>query len=432
MIKKLMLLVLCFMLALPAQALNVIRDTEIEETLKGYIQKIFKAGNLPEENAEVILINDNSINAFVAGGQTIFVHTGLITHSKNVDDIMFVLSHETGHIIGGHITRGITEYQKAQKTALVSTILGGILAVASGRPDAGIAVMMGSQTSAMGTFTSYRQVEESSADRTAVDIMQKMGYSMQGFTNIMNQIQAEERLNTNEKSLNYLRTHPLTTDRKRNIQHFMENTPKVREDKTFNRIKAKLVGFMLEPSQAKGLYYGNSLEDLYAQSIIAYREHKLNEAIQKLDRVIQQEPNNPFLYELKGQFSFESGHLDEAIINYTKAVELKPSPLIQISLAQALVERGTKEDLKNALTYLNQAVLKEGETSLPWRLMATAYDKLGEDNLSQYAMAEYYLASNQTAKARKIAEKTLKNTDKNSAVYQKLKDILDKKDKKED
>lgn len=425
--KVFLLLGALFFFPHPVFALNIIRDTEIEEVLTQYVQQIFTAGNLPKENAEVILINDDSINAFVAGGQTIFVHTGLITHTQYIDDLMFVLSHETGHIIGGHITRGITAYQKAQKTALISTILGGILAVASGRPDAGIAVMMGSQTSAMGTFTSYRQVEESSADRTAVDIMQKMGYSMQGFTHIMNQIQSEERLNvSNDKSLNYLRTHPLTSDRKQNIQHFLGKTPAPRRDKKFERIKAKLMAFMLPPASVRPLYNKNTPDDIYANAILDFREHNLQGALSKLDTLLKLEPQNPYLYELKGQFEFESGKVNQAIQSYTKAVQLNPAPLIQISLAQALTEKGSTVAAQQALSLLNQAILKEGQTALPWRLMATAYDKLDQKEMAQYAMAEYYLASNQKEQAEKTAQKLLEKIDKKTPPYQKLKDILDK------
>ncbi len=407
-------------------AFNVIRDTEIENALENYIGKIFQAGNLPQENAKVILINDNSINAFVSGGQTIYVHTGLITQSNCIDDLMFVLSHETGHIIGGHITRGIIEYQKAQKTALVSTLLGGILAVASGRPDAGIAVMMGSQTSAMGGFTGYRQVEESSADRIAVDIMKKMGYSMQGFSHIMEKIQAEERLNTSEKSLNYLRTHPLTSDRKQNIQHFIDKNVSTHQDNTFNRIKAKMVAFMLEPEQAKNLYQGKTFDDLYAQSIIAYREHHLEKSMTLLNQLIQNEPQNAYLYELKGQFEFESGQLDAAVQDYQKALNLTRAPLIQIALGQALIERGNKEDYQQALIHLEQAVLSEKDTALPWRLMATAYNHNGDDAMAQYAMVEYYLTLNDYTKARQTAQKLQKTISKDSPKYQRLNDILDK------
>jgi len=92
--------------SLSAGAFSVIRDTEIETTLLAYIRPIFKAAGLNPLDAEVVIINDPSINAFVAGGQTIFVHTGLILKAHNPDELVFVLSHETGHIVGGHIVRG--------------------------------------------------------------------------------------------------------------------------------------------------------------------------------------------------------------------------------------------------------------------------------------------------------------------------------------
>lgn len=432
--KKLTLFFMLCFFTCHAWALNLIRDTEVEKTLTGYIQKIFKAANLPPENAEVVLINDPSINAFVAGGQTIFIHTGLITHAKYVDDVIFVLSHETGHIVGGHITRGINEYKKAQKTALISTILGGVLAVASGRPDAGIAVMIGSQGSALGTFTAYRQVEESAADRTAVDIVKKLGYSMQGFTHIMDMIQAEERLNASENQMTYWRTHPMTADRKQNISYFLKNAPDPKDEKDFRRMRAKLVAFMMDEKQALRQYSGKTSDDLYAQAIVDYRQHNLADAFQKLDTLIQQEPDNPYLYELKGQFKFETGQMDEAVQNYQKALNLSDAPLIRIALAQALLEKGDKKDAEIALTHLERAVFKEGDTGLPWRLMATAYDRMDKRDLSQYAMARYYYATGKTKQAKKTAEKVIKKLDKNSIAYQRVDDLLVriKSDEKDD
>lgn len=431
--KIILFLGLCFF-STHVWALNLIRDTEVEKTLTGYVRRIFQAAKLPPENAEVVLVNDPTINAFVAGGQTIFIHTGLITHAKYVDDLIFVLSHETGHIVGGHITRGISAYQKAQRTALISTILGGVLAVASGRPDAGIAVMIGSQSSALGTFTAYRQVEESSADRTAVDIVKKLGYSMQGFTHIMDMIKAEERLNAGENQITYWRTHPMTTDRKQNISHFLKNAPNPKDEKDFRRMRAKLVAFMMDEKQALRQYSGTTSDDLYAQAIVDYRQHKLQSAFQKLDTLIAQEPDNPYLYELKGQFKFEKGQMDEAIQNYQKALSLTDAPLIRIALAQALLEKGDKKDAETALGHLELAVFKEGDTGLPWRLMATAYDRMDKHDLSQYAMARYYYATGKTKQAKSTAEKVIKKLDKNSIAYQRVDDLLVriKSDEKDD
>lgn len=426
--KKWILFLICLFYGHCVLAMAVIRDSEIESVLTQYARQIFKAANLPPENAEIILINDPSINAFVAGGQTIFVHTGLITSVKNPDDILFVLSHETGHIVGGHITRGMAAYEKAQATALISTLFGGLLAVASGRPDAGIAIMLGSQASAMGHFSAYRQTEESSADRVAVDIMKKLGYSMLGFTNVMQKIQEQERLNSLEEQ-NYLRTHPMSHDRRQNIQHFLKNPLPLHQDKNFSRIQAKLAGFLWEPKEVYIKYKGNTANDIYAKAIADYRNHKVEQALTALSNLIQQEPQNAYLYELKGQFEFETGKLDAAIKDYGKAVDLLPeAALIHISLAQALLERGNEKDLEKILNHLNHAALKEGNSPLVWQLMAAAYDRQGQAAFAECAMAEYYLSLGQKEKAQKTAQKALKSLPQKTSCFIRMNDIVDQKD----
>ena len=425
--KKILFILVLFFWTSKVMALSVIRDSEIEAVLTGYVRQIFDAVHLPPENAEVVLVNDPSINAFVAGGQTIFVHTGLITLASSPDDLFFVLSHETGHIVGGHITRGMAAMERAQTTALISTLMGGLLAVVSGRPDAGIAVMLGSQTSAMGTFVGYRQTEESSADRVAVDVVNKLGYSMQGFTNVMKEIQAQERLNSDE-SQNYMRTHPMTQDRRQNLQRFIKDAKPVQEDKNFERIKAKLIGFLWEPKQVRLKYAGETANDLYARSIADYRDHQLDEALLALAKLIQKEPENPYLYELKGQFEFETGYLDAAVKDYEKAVEKAPdAALMRISLAQSLLERGEKNDAQKALEHLTHAALNESDSPLVWQLMATAYDRLKQPDFADCAMAEFYLTSNKKDQAKKMAQKALKKLPKKASCTARMRDILDSK-----
>jgi len=409
----------------PALAVSVIRDTEIEDVVTGWVKSIFKAAHLSPDSAEIVLINDPSINAFVAGGQTIFVHTGLFTNANSIDEIMFVLSHETGHIVGGHITRGIAAMERAQAATLVSTILGGVLAVVSGRPDAGIAVMIGSQGSAMGQFLAYRQTEESSADRTAVDVMTKLGYSMQGFTDIMKSLRRLELIN-DESEKSYLRTHPMTQNRIRDLDRFTKNAPEVQNNIDFENIKAKLIAFMEKPQDVLLYYKGSSFADRYARAIAYYRQHKLDQSFQTLDELIKEYPKNPYLYELKGQFSFEKGMVDQAIQNYEKANQLKPGkPLIELALAQSYLEKKDKTSAQKALPFLQQATLQEPDLALAWRLMASAYNYLGKTPESEYAMVEYERASDKIDAAQKRAKKLLGQLNPSTPYYQRLQDILD-------
>ena len=424
------IIVFCFW-CVPAHAISLIRDTEIEDALMTWVRAIFKAADLEPESARVALVNDPSINAFVAGGQTIFIHTGLITQATTLDDLMFVLSHETGHIVGGHVTRGMIAYKNAQTASLISTILGGVIAEAAGRPDAGIAVMVGSQSSALGSFLSYRQTEESSADRTAVDIMNKLGYSMQGFTNTMHAIQHLERINMAEDG-GYLRTHPLSQTRIQDVARFTKNAPTPKPNKTFDRIRAKLIGFMNDPKANLQQYTDDSMASMYIRTVSLYRLNKRTQAVALLDKMIQKEPQNPYLYELKGQFYFETGDMKNAITNYEKADKLKPyAPLIETALAQSYLETKTTANTQKALRLLQHVVLVDEDATLAWRLMASAYDAVKQPLNAEYAMVEYNLALDKKKQAFTAAEKLAKKMPTNDPHYQRLQDIIELS-KKED
>lgn len=424
--KKLIILLLSLFISAPlyAENISIIRDSEVENTLTGYAQQIFNVAGLNPDNAKVIIVNDDSINAFVAGGQTIFVHSGLITNAKSIDEVMFVLSHETGHIIGGHVVRGTEQMKSAQTTALISTVLGGLLAVAGGRADAGLAVMMGVNSSVMGSFMTYRQSEESAADRTAVDIMKKTGYSMQGFTDTMKELNRQERLSSVYKS-GYLQTHPLTRERMRNIERFTKNAPAIQQDEQFDLMRAKLIGFLSKPEKTRHLFQGNSLADKYARVIMTYKDNKISESLKQLDELILLRPKNAYFYELKGQFLFETGKLKDAVTAYEQAVQLDPnSTLIRLALGQVLSESDHPSDLKKAIKHLSHVTALDKTIPGAWRLLATAYGKTGNMPMADYAMAEFYILIGDKAQAQKLAKRAIDKISSKTTAYQHLQDIL--------
>lgn len=412
---------------LKAHAISIIRDTEVENVLTNYVRLIFKEAGLNPDNAKIILVKDDSINAFVAGGQTIFIHTGLITHSKSIDDLIFVLAHETGHIKGGHLIRGYDVNRQIQTTALVSSILGGLAALAAGRPDAGVAIMMGGSTSAMGVMAGYQQSEESAADRTAVDIIQKTGYSMQGFSEIMKLLNQQERLNSDEPSLSYLRTHPITRDRLNILSRFTNHPKPLTSDLKYDLIKAKLIGFLYPVDQINHYYppSNTSVSSRYAQAILLYRNHKIDASLKKIDTLIKEYPKNPYFYELKAQFLLETARIESSIETYKKAIRLKPDAfLIRLSLSQALLETDRKEYAQEAQNHLKQVISVDPDIPFAWQLLATAYDRTGHIPERSYALAEYSRTIGDIKNAKKLASQVLKSATSGTPLYQKAQDIL--------
>src|SRR5262245_16679245 len=83
----------------------LIRDAETEAAMAEFGDPIFSAAGLDSTAVHIYLLRDSRINAFVAGGQNLFLHTGLIRAAEHVDQLIGVMAHETGHISGGHLPR---------------------------------------------------------------------------------------------------------------------------------------------------------------------------------------------------------------------------------------------------------------------------------------------------------------------------------------
>ena len=55
------------LLAQPAAAQSILRDSETEALLQDMVNPLVEAAGMPKGSVEVVLRNDHSINAFVAG-----------------------------------------------------------------------------------------------------------------------------------------------------------------------------------------------------------------------------------------------------------------------------------------------------------------------------------------------------------------------------
>ncbi len=414
-----------------AKSFSVIRDTEIEEVTLTYVRDIFQKAGLNAETAQIVFLNDDSINAFVAGGTLIFIHTGLLMQSDSPDAFIGVLAHETGHIAGGHVARSAVNLKKTQQTALISTLLGGLATVLSGRPDVGIAVLAGSAQSNQALFSSYRQSEEQIADSAAVSILKQTPYSIQGLAHIMEKIRRQEQLSLPDDDSSYLRTHPLSSQRLSFLRQESDKEKKsLQKDPSFFRIKAKLSAFMQEPESVLKKYNSNSFPDRYARAIAYFRSLNIDKAMALLNDLIKEEPSNPYLYELKGQVLFETGKTRESLFSYKKAVELKPEAvLIRLAYAHALVETGEKQNAREALLQYRFVNSRKNDFSESYKGMATAYSILEEKDKIPPLMAEYYLNAGDYSNACRQANIALKTLKEGTPQWLRMKDISEIKEK---
>ena len=126
----------------PAAARGLIRDAEIEHTLRRIANPLFRAAGVNPATVEIYIVNDREPNAFVAGGQNIFINTGLLTELGSVDELRAVIAHELGHITGGHLARRDEALRGVRGMAAIG-MLGALAAAAAGVPEASVAIATG-------------------------------------------------------------------------------------------------------------------------------------------------------------------------------------------------------------------------------------------------------------------------------------------------
>lgn len=398
-----------------AQGLPLIRDSEIEDTIRSWANPLFAAAQLNPSSVRLIIVNDKSLNAFVAGGQNLFVNSGLLTAADTPSQVIGVLAHETGHISGGHLARTGDALRGAQNTGLFATLLGiGLIALgaATGTGDAGQAggaVIAGGQSAGLRTFLAYTRSQERSADQAAVNLLDRTRQSSRGLLEFMEKL-ADQELLASSRQDPYVRSHPLTRDRVEFVAEHARNSrytdvPVNPEDiERHDRMKAKLIGFLERPNRVLRTYYppdDNSLPARYGRAVAYLRLSDVDKAVAEMDSLIAERPNDPFFYELKGQILYELGKIREAVPMYQKAADLRQDdPLILTGLGAALLETGDPALVDRAIAALDHAKRLDSEFPNTWRLLATGYHARGDEGPSALASAEYALLIGRARDAR--------------------------------
>jgi predicted Zn-dependent protease len=411
------------------EAVSLIRDTEIEDILRKDSEPILKAAGIEADNVEILLIGSKELNAF-AGPRVMGFNTGLILESKNPNELQGVIAHEVGHLAAGHSVRS-GDMSRAGMRPFLLTMGLGVLAALAGAPDAA-AGLVGS-AGYFGTLGAlgYSREQESRADQAGATLLEKAGLSGRGLADFFDNFRYQEVFDESRRFA-YFRSHPLSSDRIESIRRKVETLPHYEQVDSPEAIaqhevmKAKLDGF-INPQVAIVKYAetDTAYPARYARAIAYYQLKEPEKALKLIDALIADYPDNPYLWELKGQVLFEFGRAKEAEAPQRRSVELKPdAPLLRINLGQTLIALDDKAKVEEGVAELKKALVQEDDNATAWRLLAEAYDKRGEDGLARLATAEYNFNIGDKRQARIFAMRARDKLEKNTPEWRRATDIV--------
>ncbi|MEJ7926087.1 M48 family metalloprotease [Sphingobium sp. AN641] len=418
------------MLARPAVAQQILRDAETEAFMNDMSAPLVKAAGMEPRNVQVLVINDPEINAFVAGGQYVWVHSGLIAQADNVNQLQGVVAHELGHIEGGHIIRSSEGIKTATGITLLSLVLGAA-AMAAGGAEAGMGILAAGQQAAMGKFLAFSRAQESSADLAGARYLSAAGLSGKGSLEFFKKLQNQEYRLAIPQDDSYGRTHPLSGERISVLREVYVVDPAWDKpidpalEARFERIKAKLVGFASEPTQTL-IKYPETDQSVPARYARAYAWHKSaypQKALEEVDALLAAAPADPYFLELKGQILLESGRPVDAIAPLRRAVAATNQPLIAVLLGHALIASEDEKNFAEAEAVLRNAVARDRENPFAWYQLGVVYERRGDIPRAALATAERYQMMGQDQMALRSADAAMQGLKTGTVDYLRAQDI---------
>tara|TARA_R110000796_G_scaffold14011_1_gene45071 strand:- start:35234 stop:36634 length:1401 start_codon:yes stop_codon:yes gene_type:complete len=415
----------------PVAAQSILRDAETEALFTDMVSPLVAVSELDANEVEVVLINDNQINAFVAGGQRIYFYSGLIETADSANEVQGVMAHELGHITGGHIIR----FNEGVKTATGITILSlvlGAAAIAAGAGDAGMGILAAGQQAAMGKFLAFSRVQERSADSAGARYLSEAGISGRGSIDFFKKLQNYEfRLGIPQED-SYGRTHPLSGERVSLLRDVYEKDPAWDKpsdpaiEARFQRVKAKLLGFTADPVVTLR-EYPESDQTVPARYARAYAWHKSaypDRALHEVNNLLLSAPDDPYFLELQGQILLESGKPDEALKSLRRAVQLTNNqPLIASLFGHALIATEDPQYFDEATQVLKAAVNKDNRNPFAWYQLGVVYSQQGDMPRAQLATAESSLLGGNYASAIRSSQIAMSGIKENTPDWIRAQDI---------
>ncbi|NJD25205.1 MAG: M48 family metallopeptidase [Betaproteobacteria bacterium] len=379
-------------------------DPDIEAYLNQLGGRLVAVGADPGMPFLFFAISDPSINAFAMPGGFIGVHTGLLLSAQSESELAGVLAHEISHVTQRHIARQIYQSKKVSMASMVA--MGLALLAARSNPQVASAAITTSQAGAASAQLAFSRDFERESDRLGYEMLRRAGFDVRGMGDFFERLQQASRLYENNAT-QYLRTHPLTTERMSDMQNReqMESYRQVPDSPEFQLVRARARALQGRPADAVKDFSLLVLEKKYPSEAAAHyglavalaRAGDWNAALREIGEVRRLKVSAPMIDRLEAEVRLARGDSSGAFALYRDALARYPMnlPLLYGYGSALLGERRFGEALRFADAQL-QAFPQDLRLNM---VRADAYAGLGRRAQYHLALAEMSLLKGQTAGA---------------------------------
>jgi predicted Zn-dependent protease len=376
-------------------------DPEVNDYLNQLGYKLVENSSEPGLGFEFFAVNDYSINAFAMPGGFVGVNAGLLLTTKSESELASVLAHEISHVTQHHLARMI-EGQQGDSLISMATIAIAILAART-NPQASEAAIVSTQARSIQKQLNYTRSYEEEADRIGLQLLRKSGFDTHAMPEFLQRLQNSTRL-LEGNAPNYMRTHPITSDRIAEIENRVQNDPYrlIPDSLNFQLVRTKLIGAQKTAPEAIAFFsealgsqkYGNPIAQRYGLISALLRNNEIVRAAQELSILRKQAKdsplarNNPMIETLAGQVIRAEKNDAATQAFYRTAVQNFPQHRALIyDYADLLLQDNQVDKAVKLLS--DQVGIHPSDTTL-YDLQARAYEMQGKTLEQHQAQAYSY------------------------------------------
>ena len=400
----------------------LISDPIIFEYTEHLIYRLSEYSQVKDRYFKILLIDDDSLNAFAAPGGIIGVNGGLFLYSDNEGQFSSVLAHELAHLSQRHFARNVLKSQDSNLASALVMVSSIAIALISNNPNAmavGPAILQSQSLR-------YSRLFEKEADRVGFANLVKAGYHPESMGEMFENMNEIRRL-SGDLPPEFLLTHPLSSSRISDAFNAAENLPTEGTKKNsleFSLIKARLEIYYENISQNSLRKYRERVNqdptesNLYGLALAHQKNNNYEESLEIINKLISSYPKNLVLNNTKVDFLFESGKYEDALVHVNKFLEISPRNY-PLSISKSKILLSMERYFESEEIIRDQLLRKNNNPDL-WLLLSEI--QRNSKNIIGYhqSRAEYFLLLGQNERALNQLEFALKLTQNNFQVSERI------------
>ncbi len=400
----------------------LISDPIIFEYTEHLIYRLSEYSQVKDRYFKILLIDDDSLNAFAAPGGIIGVNGGLFLYSDNEGQFSSVLAHELAHLSQRHFARNVLKSQDSNLASALVMVSSIAIALISNNPNAmavGPAILQSQSLR-------YSRLFEKEADRVGFANLVKAGYHPESMGEMFENMNEIRRL-SGDLPPEFLLTHPLSSSRISDAFNAAENLPTEGTKKNsleFSLIKARLEIYYENISQNSLRKFRERVNqdptesNLYGLALAHQKNNNYEESLELINKLISSYPKNLVLNNTKVDFLLESGKYEDALVHVNKFLEISPRNY-PLSISKSKILLSMERYFESEEIIRDQLLRKNNNPDL-WLLLSEI--QRSSKNIIGYhqSRAEYFLLLGQNERALNQLEFALKLTQNNFQVSERI------------